>query len=61
VDVGGQPWKMSMEELAHISTLPPEDRAVRGMAGHWVGKENEKGYSPGSAKEHFRASRKRKG
>jgi hypothetical protein len=61
VDVGGQPWKMLTEELEHISTLPREERAVRGVAGYSVGKEMKRGYSPDSAKEHFWTGRRRRG
>jgi hypothetical protein len=69
VDVGGQPWKMTVEELDNISALfsisSRENRALlKGgwkLAGHWVGKEMAKGYSPGSAKEYFGKSRNRRG
>jgi hypothetical protein len=54
LDVGGQPWKFSKNELDDMAGLPLRDRSGREIAGHWVGRKQRKDYSFGSAKVHFR-------
>jgi hypothetical protein len=61
VNVGGQPWKLTKEGLNGVSRLSQSNRVVRGLAGHWVGKEIKKGYGRVTAKEHFRKSQRRRG
>jgi hypothetical protein len=53
-DAGGQPWKLTSNELDDLARLPQRDRTVREVAGHWVGKKHRKGCPLGSATEHFR-------
>jgi hypothetical protein len=57
LDVGGQPWKFSKNELDNMASLPLRDRSGREIAGHWVGRKQGKDYSSGSAKMHFRKRR----
>lgn len=57
LDVGGQPWKFSKNELDDMAGLPLRDRSGREIAGHWVGRKQGKDYSFGSAMMHFRKRR----
>ncbi|CAN9427419.1 unnamed protein product [Alternaria sp. RS040] len=58
VAVGGQPWKLSENELDDMAGLSLRDRTVRRrIAGHWIGEKQAKDYSFSSAKMHFRKLR----
>jgi hypothetical protein len=52
-DARGQPWKLSRNELDDMASLPLQDRTVREVAGHWVGRKQGENHSTCSAKEQF--------
>ncbi|KAI4947348.1 hypothetical protein J4E91_006700 [Alternaria rosae] len=53
-DVGGQPWKLSTDELSGNAMIPALERNFCEVAGHWVGSKRKLGLPAGKAKEHFR-------
>ncbi|KAI4607620.1 hypothetical protein J4E83_009517 [Alternaria metachromatica] len=56
-DVGGQPWKLSTDEVFGRAKIPALDRGVCEVAGYWVGSKRRTGLPAGKAKEHFRNRR----
>ncbi|KAI4667127.1 uncharacterized protein J4E79_001811 [Alternaria viburni] len=56
-DVGGQPWKLTTDEIFGNAKIPALDRGVCEVAGHWVGSKQKTVRPTGKAKEHFRNRR----
>lgn len=56
-DVGGQPWKLSTDELAGNTRILALEEGFCDVAGHWVGSKRKQGRPSGKAKEHFRNRR----
>ncbi|KAI4932157.1 uncharacterized protein J4E92_004056 [Alternaria infectoria] len=56
-DVGGQPWKLTTDEIFGNAKIPALDRGVCEVAGHWVGSKRKTGRPTDRAKKHFRNRR----